>query len=229
MKTNDYIPGTFLGFYNWQQMLYAIVSTNGTSWNIPTDIIDKFTTLYTPFGALFQSVSNKRTRTPERLETYNNYKADYVVFLRALVQEHLVRNTLIPFEVRKSMGLNPREPFYPSRPSITTEPIIALSRVGRAMIWFKFMVVDGGNRAKIHPDANAVELQFYFTEQLPADVAELPVGAVVETYISTRGSFRRNMGEHNIGRYMLVRARWVNTADASKSGPYSAFVSIVIS
>jgi hypothetical protein len=37
------------------------------------------------------------------------------------------------------------------------------------------------------------------------------------------------MGEHNIGRYMLVRAWWVNTADDSKSGPYSAFVYNVIS
>jgi hypothetical protein len=229
MKTQDYIPGTFLGFYNWQQMLHAMVSANSLTWNIPAAVMATFTGLFTPFGALFLAVSNARTRTPEQLEAYNVYKAEYVTFLRSLVQEHLVRNAAIPFEVRKSMGLNPREPFYPSRPAITTEPIIALSRVGRAMIWFKFFVVDGGNRAKIHPDANAVELQYYFTDVMPANLAELPAGISTDTHISTRGSIRRNMGENNIGKYLVIRARWVNTANDSKSGPVSAFVYIVIS
>ncbi len=229
MKTPDYIPGTFFGFYNWQQTLYAIVSSNGTTWNIPAAVIATFTSFYTPFGALFQAVTNERTRTPEQLEAYKLYKADYVAFLRAFVQEHLVRNTAIPFEVRKSMGLNPREPFYPSRPAITTEPIIALSRVGRATIWFKFMVVDGGKRPKLHPDANAVELQYYFSDEPPTSVKDLPEGVKLDRHVSTRGSFKRNVGESHIGEYLVVRARWLNTSKEDKSGPVSDFVTIVIS
>ena len=62
---------------------------------------------------------------------------------------------------------------------------------------------------------------------IPVPVPPPASGTVMETFVTTRGSFERKM-EAYIGKAFVVQGRWINTTDESKNGTWSDFFIIVI-
>lgn len=250
MKTKDYVPTAKSQFRSWVNSIYNLVNTNAALWNIPAVLLPQFATMLAQFELLYISVDNDRMRTTEQVIAFDTYRAEFTTFMRNLVQVHLVRNAAIPYATKIAMNLNVRTTGS-DRPKIESTPIIALASGNRGVIKIRLMVTDMGKRAKIHPDANAAELRFYFTAPstpvtpaspdqgagtraegdnpapAPTPVPAPVQGTVMETFITTRGSFERTT-EQYIGREFRVQARWINSTDASKNGTWSDFFGIVI-
>jgi hypothetical protein len=232
MKTPDYIVQTLFGFKNWQGDIHNDVVTNAIAWNIPPAIVTQFTAMHTQYDIVFEPIRNDRTRTYQQVQAHDEFKRGYVQFLRALVQQHLVRNELISLDKRLAMGLNPRKAVYPEREKITTTPIIIISRLARAQFWFRFLVEGSSSRPKLHPDADAVELRYYFTDQpvIPGQTPPPPMATTtVDLYVSKRGSFIKDVGQDYIGKTLVLQARWVNMTDEKQSSTFSNYYTIVIS
>jgi len=251
MRTKDYVPTTKAAFRSWVNSVYTLVNANAALWNIPAVLLAQFATMLAQFELLFATVDNERMRTTEQVIAFDTYRAEFTAFMRNLVQVHLVRNPDIPYATKIAMNLNVRTD-QADRPNIESTPIIALSGANRGVIRIRLMVTDMGKRAKIHPDANGAELRFYLTapsvpvlpaspdqgtgsrtlgdsaEPTPVQPVPPPVqGTVMETFVTTRGSFDRTMQQY-IGREFRVQARWINSTDASKNGTWSDFFGIVI-
>lgn len=232
MKSSDYIVATLLGFEKWQGELHLEVVTNAVAWNIPPAIVTEFTNRHTQYGTVFTPIQNDRTRTYQQVQAHDEFKREYVSFIRELVQLHMVRNTSIPLDKRLAMGLNPRKEVYPVRLKITSTPIVVISRLARAQFWFRFLVVGSSSRPKLHPEADGVEIKYYFTEQPVSsdqEPAPLLANTNAEIYLSKRGSFIKDIGQELLGKTLVLQARWVNLSDDRNSGTLSDCYYIIIS
>lgn len=239
----DYIPVNNGEFMAFQTNLNNEVAANGVAWSIPADEVTALNTWSTGYAPLFQAILNKNTRTREQVIAHDAYREDYVAFLRAFCQSFLTNNMVIPISERVAMGLNPRGLNPRSeRPEILTAPIPSLTPLGGGMVRLSFKVAASSKRTARHPDSNGVEV-FYKLEPLNAAQAvvndsveegEMVINPTVEdvaflNMFSTRARFVHEYGVDNIGKRLTIYARWVNTSEPKKSGPYSATTSMVIS
>lgn len=226
----------------FQGNLNTEVTANAAIWNIPATEATSLNTWSTGYTPLFNAIVNRNTRTREQILAHKAYRADYEAFLRPFCQAFLTNNVLIPISTRVALGLNPRGLNPPStRPTITTAPIPSMQPLGGGMVRFGFKVADSNSLRGRHPDSNGVEV-YYRLE--PVSAGPQPLNDVLveedasttatmddgyEKSFSTRAVFLHDLGLQNIGQRLIVYARWVNTSDPSKNGPYSSSVSIVVS
>lgn len=242
--SKDYIPGNNGEFMAFQSNLNTQVTANTVAWGIPAAEATALTTWSTGYDPLFQAILNKNQRTREQVIAHDVYKKDYVEFLRTFCQSFLTNNLLIPVSERVAMGLNPRG-LNPrtERPDILTAPIPSLTPLGGGMVRFSFKVAESNTRTARHPDSNGVEV-FYKLEPVTApepvtindtvEEDEIVINTETETkpYLSkfsTRARFVDEFGLDNIGKRLTVYARWINTSEPSKNGPFSATISMVVS
>lgn len=227
---------------SFQQNLNTQVTANATAWSIPAAEATALDTWSTGYEPLFNAIINKNTRTRQQVIAHDEYRKDYVAFLRPFCQGFLVNNTLIPISERVAMGLNPRGLNPRSqRPEILTAPIPSLKPLGGGMVQFSFKVEDSNTRTARHPESNGVEV-YYKLEPVLTDAQ--PVNDVLveddeniatddlagyEHTFSTRARFVSELGLEHVGQRLTVYARWVNTTDREKSGPFSATTSMVVS
>lgn len=239
----DYIPKNNSQFMDFQRNLNSQVAANATAWNIPSSEATALSDWSTGYELVYKPIVNKRTRTQEQVIAHDEYRNDYVAFLRPFVQGFLVNNTLIPISERAAMGLNPRglKP-RSERPTITTAPIPSLKAVGGGMVRFTFKTADSNTRIARHPDSNGVEVYYRLeplymeprplNDTLIEDDEQVIIKDNKTGYLqrfSTRAQFLQELGVDAIGKRLKVYGRWVNTSDSSKSGPYSAITSMVVS
>jgi hypothetical protein len=243
----DYIPKNIDKFNNFQNYLNGQVITNATPWNVPAaeqTALDTWSQNYVP---LYKNVSNLETRSREQVLAYNEYRTDYVAFLRPFCQGYLVNNPLIPVSERVAMGLNPRGLNPPSkRPHITTSPILKLKAMGGGLVRYSFSVEDSKSRSARQADSNGVEVFFKLLSQTPKS-ADAPVLVAEEdinpnnsaesglptegynTFFNTHARFTKQLALSDIGKTLHVYARWVNTSDETKNGPFSMVSATVVS
>lgn len=238
----DYISQNNSDFDTFQGNVNDEVTANATAWNIPASEVTALNTWSSGFRPLYDAIKNKNTRTRQQMIAFEEYRSNYVAFLRAFCQGFLVNNTLIPISERAAMGLNPRGLNPRSkRPKITSKPIPSLKPLGGGMVQFTFKVEDSNARTARHPDSNGVEV-FYKVEPILMDAQ--PVNDVLveeeeeitkddligyDHTFSTRARFISELGLDKVGHRLTIYARWVNTTDPNKNGPFSATSSMVVS
>ena len=236
----DYIPTNPEARNLWSENLYAATLANATAWGIPADKMTEFTdqrTLYTPLYAAF---SVKRTRTPEQSENYQNFmRTSYIPFLREFVQGFVVNNSLIPMGTRTGLGLNPRgvNP-RKAKPAITVIPIIDVKPLGGGKVAFSFNP-SGNKRAGILNEADGVLLYTRVVTPDRANGMALNNGPVeVETdplelvgydsQFSTKARLTQQFTRDKVGSFLEVYARWANSSNPEKNGPFTTMVKVVI-
>lgn len=111
------------------------------------------------------------------------------------------------------------------------------------MVRFSFKVAESNTRTARHPDSNGVEV-FYTLEPVTApepvtlndtiEENEIVINTEKEVVpylnkFSTRARFVDELGLDNIGKRLTVYARWINTSQPKKNGPFSTTVSMVVS
>jgi hypothetical protein len=241
-RTKDYIPNNNGSFYDFQVNLETEVTANLAAWNIPAVEGANLTTWSTDYQPLYKAIVNKKTRSIEQLIDHDAYRAKYVSFLRVFCQSFLTNNMVIPIGERVALGLNPRGLNPPSqRPDITTSPIVSLIPMGGGMVRFTFKVEASSTRYARQADSNGVEV---FWKIAPQEKQAVLNDVLIEeevttkeatkldgyqTFINTRAMFAKQYELDNVGQTIQVYARWVNTSDATKNGPYSGLSTMVIS
>lgn len=242
IMSRDYIPNKTAQFMTFQQNLNTQVTANAVAWNVPATEATSLDTWSTGYATVFNPIINKNTRTRQQVIAHDQYKADYIAFLRPFCQAFLTNNLLIPMSERVAMGLNPRGLNPPStRPKIITAPIPSLKPLGGGMVQFGFKVADSVSLRGRHPDSNGVEVYFklepvsagqaVLNDSLVAEDVEV-TDATVDGYdntFNTRASFISELGLDKVGMRLTIYARWVNTSDPTKNGPYSGAISMVVS
>ena len=239
--TRDYIPSSASDFNSFQENLNEEVTANATAWNVPAPEVTALNTWSAGYEPKYNAIVNKNSRTREQVVAHDQYKSDFVAFLRPFCQSFLTNNLLIPVSERVALGLNPRGLNPPSeRPAILSAPIPSMKPLGGGMVQFGFKVADSTSRGR-HPESNGVEV-YYRLE--PVNVGPQPINdSLVEEEVSgttgneipfekafnTRARFVSEMGLQNIGMRLNIYARWVNTSNPVKNGPYSSIISMVIS
>lgn len=239
--SRDYIPSSNSDFNTFQEDLNTEVTPNAAAWNIPAAEVTALNNWSVGYQLVYKPITNARTRTREQLIAHDEYRKDYVAFLRPFVQGFLANNILIPISQRAAMGLNPRglKP-RSKRPQIETAPIPTLKAMGGGMVQFSFKVEDSNIKRGRHPESNGVEVYYRLEAQYkePAPVNDVLVEEAVpapkasvdyKQRFSTRAQYLEELGKDAIGQRLTVYARWVNTSDPEKNGPFSATTSTVIS
>ena len=245
--SKDYIPSNNNDFYNFQDYLNTEVTANATAWNIPAIEATALTTWHTNYATVYKSITNTETRSKQDIIAHDEYRTDYVAFLRPFCQGYLVNNPLIPISERVAMGLNPRGLNPPTeRRAITTAPILELKSLGGGLVRFGFKVEASNKRNARQADSNGVEVFYKVLAQTakpePIVVLEDSLEPEIENraesglptdgyqhMFSTRARFIQQMPIQDIGKTLHVYARWVNTSDGKKSGPYSMVATTVVS
>ncbi|MCF8275724.1 MAG: hypothetical protein K9J17_03230 [Flavobacteriales bacterium] len=239
-KSKDYIPGPLENFNTFQFNLNAAIQANIAPWNIPATEAATLLTWSDNFVAIYDSVKTKGNRTTVQVVNYKAYRKDYVRFLRGFVQSYVVNNPAIPLGTRVGMGLNPRAASTRgTRPEIETSPIPELLPLGRGLVRMVFKLSASDKRSACHPDSNGVEVFFRLVnpivpmKELKVAGEELSakdlVDAGFENMISTRAQLRKQFPTNKLGHTLEIYARWINTTDADKSGPFSATISMILS
>lgn len=232
---NDYIPGGNGSFHEWQQFLTEKVTANGAAWNILATVTNDLVTQNAVYNTLYANIKIKQVRTTQQVDAHKVGRRSYTTFLRQLVQGYLVNNPLIPFDEKRAMGLNPRDG-RGKREKIVEIPVLSLVTIGGAFMRFEVRMPGTSGRARMHPEANGVELRVYFTKggssaPRPSEEGQqvaLPMEArEVHTVLRTRAVFIEDTKMQ--GYTMHVQARYVNTSDPDKSGPWSNEVTMVVS
>jgi hypothetical protein len=254
--SKDYIPGNSKDFNDFQLYLVAQVVANAAIWNIPAAIAATLTTMSTDFVPINAAIVNEETRSRAQMIAYRAYRQQYDAYLRNFCQSFLTNNSVIPIELRKAMGLNPRG-LNPrtKRVKIGTAPIVSVNTKGGGEVKFGFKVESSNKRTGRHPESNGVNV-FYRIVTLNAPVPPPPPILIVPTgdafggaspdensaakaglpsadgfdhAFSTKATFTRQLPLSEIGKVLHVYAQWVNTTDPGLNSTFSTLATVVIS
>lgn len=233
----DYIPSNIESFNTFQIRINDQATANAAAWNIPAAEITSLNTWSGDFRPLYEAAVNKNARSRQDVLDYNAYRANFEQFLRGFCQSFLTNNLLIPVGERVALGLNPRGVNPPTpRPDITTAPIPSLTPMGGGMVKLTFKVAESNTRIARHPDSNGIEV-YWLLEPLNGTTPPVTEDGELleeakepyEVMFNSRAQFNKSFGLENIGKRLRVYARWVNTSDAEKSGPFCTEISLVVS
>ena len=238
----DYIPGNPATFNNWSETLYAFALAQAAT-IIPAAQMAAFTAIRAQYLPLWTAYSNEGTRTKQQAIDYRAFiKNDYVPFLRAFVQGYVVNNIEIPIGTRVGLGLSPRgaNPRQ-AKPVIKAIPTMSVSPLGGGKVSFGF-TPSGNKRTGILTEADGITLFFRTASgKQPVEVTIndglVPLESVtrteldgpVESYYSTKARFTLQFARELVGTFLEVYARWTNSSDPSKNGPFSSTIKVVIS
>ena len=218
--SKDYIPGRTEQFFVFEQFLTEQVVANGSQWGVPANVVTELQTRSSAYAQLFETIVNRKVRTSQQVDAHQLGRRAYTAFLRQLVQAYLVNNPEIPQDMKRAMGLRPRQG-RGSRPAIATMPVPVLRAMGGGVVRCEFRIEGSSSRTSLHPDSNGVELRISYA--MPADTTRSGEEGKAtllreETMVRTRSGFRLDTGMK--GRVMRVSARWANTVQPEKSGPW---------
>lgn len=235
----DYIPSRIEAFNTFQLRINDEATANATAWNIPATEITSLNTWSSDYRSFYDKAVNRNARSRQDVIDHREYKADFERFLRGFCQSFLTNNLLIPMGERVALGLNPRGANPPSpRPEITSAPIPQLTTLGGGMVKLTFKVAESNTRIARHPDSNGIEV-FWRLGPITAEPATPAVdedGVVLtemkdqyEVIFNSRAQFNKAFGLDSVGNRLYVYARWVNTSDNEKSGPFCTETWVVVS
>lgn len=234
----DYISTNNAEFSLFVGDLELAVTANAATWNIPAAVAAELFDWTNEYQAYFKTIKNKNTRTRQQVIAHDEFRKEFIVWLRPFCQGYVVNNPIIPMADRVALGFSPRGFNSPGpRPAITTAPIPELKPLGGALVQFTFKQADSNARSARHPYSNGITV---FMKIVPpgnvAPAAPDPDSNTAskeeESFVpvfNTNARFNRQFELKQVGHTLYVYARWVNTSDPDKDGPYSAMISMVIS
>ena len=237
-----YIPGAFNDFDPWQKQIVNELLTDPTTgglvpfppapgnpgnweiWEIPQAnmavLVDGQAT-YQPFYDLW---SNEDNRNNTIIENHKREHKIYVTIIREFVAENLRNNGNVDTGNLAALGLTVPDTEPTPKPQIEDRPLVSAEMKGGALLKMQFEISEDSTRPSMHPDAHALELKYQIggTEPVNAD-------ATNQSATFTKSRHNLQLDTADAGQFFYGFARWINTSDPSKSGPYSVMIKIIIS
>lgn len=237
-----YIPDAFNDFDPWQKQLVNELLTdpltgnpvpfppgpgdpgNWEIWEIPeadTAVVVEGQAIYQPY---YDAWSDEDARNTTIIENHKREHKIYVTKIREYVAENLRNNSNLNTGNLAALGLTVPDTEPTAKPQLEDRPIVIAEMKGGALLKLQFRIAQDSTRPSMHPDAHALELKYQIggTEPVNAEATNQSVSF-------TKSRHTLQLGVANAGQYFYGFARWINTSDNSKSGPYSVLIKIIIS
>jgi len=238
-----YIPRAFGEFNNWQKQFVKGLFTdpltgslaafppapganpaNWENWVIPQSdmaVVVNGQTTYQPFH---DDWSDEDSRNDTIIENHKREHEKYLKLIRNFIAQWLRNNSKLNSGNLASLGLTVPDTVRTAKPQIEDRPLVMAEMKGGALLKMQFRIGEDSDRPSKHPSAHALELKYQIggTEPLNADATNRSV-----TFTKARHSLQLDVA--NAGQYFYGFARWINTSENSKSGPYSVLIKIIIS
>lgn len=220
----DYLPGSFAEFDEWQKNLISKVVAGASTWNIPDARVTALTGRQQQWKDDYEAGGKQTDRRHSDTIAMQSTHKLYEKEIRDFVQEFLAKNSLVSNKQRAAMKLTVPDTEPTDRVAIEDRPTVRAEMKGGALLKLEFRVKADSSRPSMHPDADVVELKYQIGGTEPASPDETNK---TETFSKAKQSMQLKVG--NAGKFFYGFARWRNNSDVSKSGPYSVLIKIIIS
>ena len=177
-------------------------------------------TIYQPF---YDDWSDEDARNKTIVEDHNREHGIYEKFIRDFVAEWLRDNAKLDTGDLSALGLTVPDTERTDKPQLEDRPLVGAEMKGGALLKMQFRISEDSTRPSMHPDAHALELKYQIGGTEPAN-PEATNKSV--TFTKARHSLQLDVA--NAGQFFYGFARWINTSEASKSGPFSVLIKIMI-
>lgn len=238
-----YIPDAYPEFNDWQKQFVKELLTDPVSgdpvsfppaggeapanweiWEITeadTAVVVNGQATYQPF---YDDWSDESNRTPKMTEDHKREHGIYEKLIRDYVAENLRNNSNLDTGDLRELGLTVPDTEPTDKPQLEDRPLAGAEMKGGALLKLQFRIDTDSTRPSMHPDAHALELKYQIGGTEPVNAAATNKSA---TFTKSRHSLQLDVA--NAGKYFYGFARWINTSESSKSGPYSLIIKIIIS
>ncbi len=197
---------------------------NWVNWEITeadTAVVVDGQATYQPF---YDEWSDEDARNATISENHKREQAIYEKLIREYVGENLRKNSNLDTGDLTELGLTVPDTERTAKPQLEDRPLVAAEMKGGALLKMQFEIAEDSTRPSMHPDAHALELKYQIGGTEPASAND-----TTESVTFTKARHQIQLGVENAGQFFYGFARWINTSDNSKSGPYSVIIKIIIS
>lgn len=222
-KSKDYIPASIAKFNEFQTNFVTKVVAGAVAWAIAAGKVTALQAAQAIYVALYNAIADPATKTKGAIHAHRVGMNTFIKYIRTFVNENIRGNAVITAQERIDMGLNPGDGTKTPRPDILTAPVAIITPMGNGVVHFECRVVGDDSRPSIQADADGLEFRFSQGEVPPAGLEETN-----HTFFSTKARFNKIAEQHEIGKKNYFFARWKNTSDDTKSGPWCPMVTITI-
>lgn len=238
-----YIPDAYPEFNDWQkQFVKGLLEdpatgdptvfppvggadpANWQNWEIPeadTAVIVNGQATFQPF---YDDWSDESNRTPTMTEDHKREHKIYENLIREYVGENLRKNTNLDTGDLTELGLTVPDTEPTDKPQLEDRPLVGAEMKGGGLLKLQFRIADDSTRPSMHPDAHALELKYQIGGTEPVNAAATNKS---DTFTKSRHNIQLDTAD--AGQFFYGFARWINTSESSKSGPYSVIIKIIIS
>ncbi len=238
-----YIPEAFNEFDAWQKQFVKGILTdpvtgnpapfppapgadpaNWQNWEITeadTAVVVDGQATYQPF---YDEWSDEDARNDTIIENHTREHNIYEKLIREYVGENLRNNSNLDTGDLATLGLTVPDTERTDKPQLEDRPLVAAEMKGGALLKMQFEIAEDSTRPSMHPDAHALELNYQIGGTEPVSA-----GDTTKSVTFTKARHQIQLGVENAGQFFYGFARWINTSDNSKSGPYSVIIKIIIS
>jgi hypothetical protein len=243
VMADDYIPEAFSEFNDWQKQFVNGLLTDPVSedvitfppapgadpanwqiWEIPqadTAVVVDGQATFQPF---FDDWSDEDKRNDTIIENHKREHDIYEKLIRDYVGENLRNNSELDTGDLSALGLTVPDTERTDKPQLEDRPLAGAKMKGGALLKLQFKIAEDSTRPSMHPDAHALELKYQVGGTEPENAA-----ATNKSATFTKARHNLQLDTADAGKFFYGFARWINTSDNSKSGPYSFLIKIIIS
>jgi len=219
----DFIPAGIVDFFNWQDNFVAGIVADEVTWGIlHADVLALVAqqAIYVPF---YNAIKVKGTRTPAQVGQHKAARKTFVSQLRKFNKKWISGNDKVTVEDRIDLQVTVPDTVPSTRKAITSSPFVKMTPQAGARMLFECRVDKDSSRTSRHPDADVVEVRY----SLGADPGGWERATTVAT--RTKARFVIPFTSEDVGKKVYAFFRWKVNSDDSKSGPFSAVSSRMIS
>ena len=124
---------------------------------------------------------------------------------------------------RNTLNLKKPDTIKTPRAKITDVPFVKITAKEGALMDFTCRTTSDSTRASIHKDADGIEFVYNIGGPPPISAKDC-----TKNFFSSRAKFTKQFDNADAGKMLYCFARWKNSSDESKSGPW-IFISAMIS
>ena len=238
-----FIPAPFNEFDAWQKQFVKGLLTdpvtgnpapfppapgadpaNWENWEIPesdTAVVVNGQATYQPF---YDDWSDEDARNDTIIENHQREHDIYEKLIREYVGENLRNNSELDTGDLSALGLTVPDTERTAKPQLEDRPLVGAEMKGGALLKLQFKIAEDSTNPSMHPNAHALELRYQIGGTEPENAAATNKSA---TFPKARHNLQLDVAD--AGQFFYGFARWINTSESSKSGPYSFLIKIIIS
>jgi hypothetical protein len=234
-KRADFVPDEDGKFKEWQGNVDDEVTANEIPWSIDHAKVLELNGKRTAYDTVYDTAHKPATRNTGTVAAHRTGRDTHESYMRGFVKTYLINNGAITAEQRKNLKIGTGVVVRSKRPKIEVAPNVNLKALGPLEVLVECRKPEDESRPSMHPDADLIEFRSKICSvgpggngggvpvpipgdnNPPANYSQAP-----DVSTSTKARFTHIIDDPEAsGLWLYMFARYKNTTDVSKSGPWS--------